>query len=188
MTTRDTYQVQEWEDLPSENTPVSAARLGHMEQGISDAMDNRALKEIYGDNFISLGRQQGTPVGEKSVAVGESTIASGENSYAEGYLTYAIGNNSHAEGRGTRAAGDNQHVSGKYNVTDTKNKYAEIVGGGESYAAKNIRTLDWQGNAVYAGDVTNGQGISLNGLKEMIDNIMEIIQPSEPDEEGGETT
>lgn len=188
MATRDTYEVQTWEDLPSENTPVSAARLGHIEEGIKEAKDNRALKEIYDDNAINLGRLTNTTKGYRSTtggtgttasgyasdSWGEGSISSGNASHSEGSST-AKGNNSHSEGKGTIAGGNEQHVSGRFNVEDTSNQYAEIVGGGTSAInKKNIRTLDWQGNAFYAGNVTNGQGISLNSLKSAIDN-MEVI-------------
>lgn len=183
MATRDTYQVQEWEDLPSENTPVSAARLGHIEEGINDAMNNRALKDIYSDTAISLGRKEDTFPGYHSTAAGYDVTAYGNNSYAGGTRTVANANNSYAGGNGTIASCSEQHVGGRYNIEDY-NLYAEIIGGGTSeYDRKNIRTLDWQGNAVYAGDVTNGQGVSLNGLKEMIDNIMAVIQPNQEETE-----
>lgn len=47
------------------------------------------------------------------------------------------------------------HVQGTYNVKDTQGKYAHIVGNGasENYRS-NAHTLDWQGNAWYAGDVS----------------------------------
>lgn len=51
---RQTYQPQKWENLPSETTPVSAERLTHIEQGVTSAMDDRALKEIYDDDKINL--------------------------------------------------------------------------------------------------------------------------------------
>lgn len=39
------YQKQIWENLPSQNTPVSAERLNHMEDGIYEA--NEGLIEIH---------------------------------------------------------------------------------------------------------------------------------------------
>ncbi|MCM1219827.1 MAG: hypothetical protein NC548_35600 [Lachnospiraceae bacterium] len=102
-------------------------------------------------------------------AEGENTEASGSYSHAEGTGTKAKGIYSHAEGYGTVAAGAGQHTQGKWNIEDTENKYAHIVGGGETYdKPKNIHTLDWEGNAVYSGDVTNGNGVSLDGLMELI--------------------
>lgn len=225
--TRDTYEEQTWENLPSETTPVNAERLTHIEDGIKTAMDNRALKELYGDSAISIGRKSGTTVGGNSAAVGSNVEASqnfsvatglntraigyaahaegsqttarayahaegnstnasatyshaegyyttttGDGSHAEGYYTTAAGFGSHAEGSRTIASGDYSHVQGKFNVEDTDKKYAHIVGGGSSNTSrKNIHTIDWTGNAYYVGDVTNGAGISLNGLKTALDNI-----------------
>ncbi len=98
-----------------------------------------------------------TASGSSSHTEGYKTIASGEVSHAEGHTTVASGLHSHAEGRGTIAAGQRQHVQGKFNVEDTKNKYAHIVGGGSSDTdRKNIHTLDWDGNAEFAGKVYAG--------------------------------
>lgn len=86
-------------------------------------------------------------------AEGQQTNASGFTAHAEGGVTEALGNYSHAEGRGTIAAGQYQHVQGKFNVEDTNDEYAHIVGGGSQSERKNIHTLDWEGNAKYTGDV-----------------------------------
>lgn len=112
MATRDTYTKQEWENLPSEETPITAERLTHIEDGIKNAMDNRALKEIYGDYDISLGRKNGTTVGSFSTAEGNSNVASEYCSHAEGYSNIASAIKSHAEGESTHAAGDSAHSEG----------------------------------------------------------------------------
>ena len=91
--------------------------------------------------------------GNASHAEGEYTTASGNASHAEGSNTIASGYNSHAEGSGTIAKGDNSHTQGKYNIEDTNNKYAHIVGNGTYSARSNAHTLDWSGNAWYAGQV-----------------------------------
>lgn len=200
MATRDTYTKvhEDWKGRPDKTTPVMPEDLEHIEQGIKDAMDNRALKEIYDDDAINLGRRSGTSVGSHSTAEGNGNLASGQNSHAEGMNTEssgfnshaegygtkatasgshaengnteASGTNSHAEGMGTKAIGYAQHVSGKYNQPN--NNLAAIVGGGTSDSdRKNIHTLDWAGNAYFSGDVTNGSGVSLNSLKSAIDNI-----------------
>ena len=97
--------------------------------------------------------------GAKSHAEGGGTTASGQCSHAEGSGTIASGDFSHAEGNSTKASGKNQHVQGKYNIEDTASKYAHIIGNGASNARSNAHTLDWNGNAWYAGDVYTG-GIS----------------------------
>lgn len=163
-----------------------------------------AKKSIYGDESISLGRKADTTVGAKSFAQGHNVTASGGYSsalgygttasnacsYAEGYGTVSDAPRSHAEGEDTKAhgrcshtegtqtiaSGENQHVQGKYNVEDTQNKYAHIVGGGDATTRKNIHTLDWQGNAEFAGDVkahdANGNEFSLVNHTHIVDNAL----------------
>lgn len=90
-----------------------------------------------------------------SHAEGDNTTASGNSSHAEGYITTASGEYSHAEGRTTIAQGNNQHVQGKYNIADTTS--AHIVGNGsDSSNRSNAHTLDWNGNAWFAGDIYTG--------------------------------
>lgn len=106
-------------------------------------------------NIYSYARgDQAKATGSYSHAEGVKTTASGECSYAEGYQTKASGQESHAEGMGTIAAGSYQHVEGQYNIEDTENKYAHIIGKGTRLKKRNIHTVDWSGNAEYAGDVT----------------------------------
>lgn len=103
----------------------------------------------------SEGRET-TASGKNSHAEGYGTLSSGENSHAEGVSTVASGRGSHAEGEGTSAMSALQHVEGKYNIKDYV-KYAHIVGNGTSDSARsNAHTLDWSGNAWYAGKVSVG--------------------------------
>ena len=116
-----------------------------------------------------------TASGNCSHTEGNNTKASGEYSHAEGNSTKASGNHSHAEGYCTTASGYAQHVQGKYNVIDESNKYAHIVGGGSrEVERKNIHTLDWNGNAEYAGDVA----ATVNGKKVPMSTLVDIfLQP-----------
>lgn len=95
-----------------------------------------------------------------SHAEGYNTVARGTNSHAEGYFSEAFGYASHAEGRGTKASDDSQHVQGKYNISDTTS--AHIVGNGAFQNNSNAHTLDWQGNAWFAGDVYTGSTSGTN--------------------------
>ena len=98
--------------------------------------------------------------GNYSHSEGYSAEASGENSHAEGTNTRAIGLNSHVEGFQTKASSEDQHVQGRYNIEDTENKYAHIVGNGTYDSNKdkelrsNAHTLDWNGNAWYQGKLS----------------------------------
>ena len=102
----------------------------------------------------------GLAQGNGSHAEGQNTFAIGHNSHAEGTRTRAEGHNSHAEGESTIAAGKNQHVQGRYNAEDFNEKYAHIVGNGyedqnapAGMIRSNAYTLDWDGNAWFAGAV-----------------------------------
>lgn len=94
--------------------------------------------------------------GDYSHAEGNSSSAIGNQSHTEGSMTQAIGVNSHSEGEATVANGESQHVQGKYNIEDTNGTYAHIVGNGSGSARSNAHTLDWSGNAWYAGTVSAG--------------------------------
>lgn len=91
---------------------------------------------------------------QHSHAEGDSTEATGYCSHAEGSDTKASGQHSHAEGYYTLASSKYQHVQGKFNISDTTDTYAHIVGNGLDYLSRsNAHTLDWNGNAWYAGTV-----------------------------------
>ena len=91
--------------------------------------------------------------GYASHAEGSETLASSYYGHAEGFKTQATGNYAHSEGRYTIANGDTQHVQGKYNIK-LGSAYAHIVGNGKSEEERsNAHTLDWDGNAWYAGQV-----------------------------------
>lgn len=95
-----------------------------------------------------------TASGEYSHAEGNSTNASGSYSHAEGQSTGARGDYSHAEGYATKASSVYQHAQGKYNIEDTSNRYAHIVGNGRNISNRsNAHTLDWEGNAWFAGTI-----------------------------------
>ena len=98
-------------------------------------------------------------------AEGLNSTASGEAAHAQGYMTSAGGAASHSEGFGTSANSKAQHAQGEYNIVDTagtngtRGTYAHIVGNGTADNARsNAHTLDWSGNAWFAGDVTDGGG------------------------------
>lgn len=144
-----------WKDKPDKSTPLLAEDLMHIEQGIYDNSANMALKEIYNDQYIDLSSiKHGQDAGGFSVMFGLNAKASGIGAMAQG--------------TGVVAKGIEQFAHGRYNVEDTAGKYAEIVGGGSSGAPKNIHTLDWNGNAEFAGDVSTPK-YSLNQIGEKLD-------------------
>ena len=78
----------------------------------------------------------------------------------------ASGGCSHAEGYKTIASSFSQHVQGNRNIEDPNGIYAHIVGNGRLIGTgdgdgdierrSNAHTLDWDGNAWFAGDVYIG--------------------------------
>lgn len=116
--------------------------------------------------------------GANATAFGSGTSASSASAHAEGSSTEASGQVAHAEGTGTIAANRSQHVEGEYNVQDPsgnepsgRGTYQHIVGNGTSNSNRsNAHTMDWNGNAWYAGDVyvgsTSGTGMD-NGSKKL---------------------
>ena len=93
-------------------------------------------------------------------AEGDGTKATKWGAHAEGCNSESSGYYSHVEGYFTKASSDHQHVQGRYNIEDAEGKYAHIVGNGAKdqttnwkEVRSNAHTLDWKGNAWYAGDV-----------------------------------
>lgn len=95
----------------------------------------------------------GTASGYASHIEGGGCHAQGSCSHSEGLATTTKGKYSHSEGRHTIAGSDAQHVEGASNIEDTEGKYIHIAGNGEFGAPSNAHTLDWDGNAEFAGDV-----------------------------------
>ena len=121
-----------------------------------------------------------------SHAEGEYTTASWDNSHAEGYYTKASGDSSHAEGGYTLASSNYQHVQGKFNIEDTNNTYAHIVGNGSGTNTRsNAHTLDWNGNAWFAGNVYIG-GSKQDEGKELVtkDYVNDAIEASNAIKDG----
>lgn len=115
--------------------------------------------------------------GDASHAEGISNIAFGDGSHAEGYYTETRGMYSHAEGQNNIARGecshvegiynvalgDYQHIEGRYAIVDQGDLYAHIVGNGTSTTERsNAHTLDWDGNAWYAGNFSADGNIILS--------------------------
>ena len=142
--------------------------------------------------YVSMGRSTGTSAGNYSTALGKYVIAMGEasfahgdstsafgvNSHAEGFSATATGTGSHAEGYNTIAASDYQHAEGKWNIEDSNNKYAHIVGNGNANKKSNAYTLDWSGNGVFAGKVTVGKAPTSNmdvATKQYVDTAVSNV-------------
>nr|DAP58067.1 MAG TPA: hypothetical protein [Caudoviricetes sp.] len=144
----------------------------------SDAFAEGYLTSASGFNAHAEGSRTNA-LGGNSHAEGGNTRASGDWSHAEGAGARANGDVSHAEGYHTIARHKSQHVQGEYNIEDDstaaateRGNYVHMVGNGTaSNARSNAHTLDWSGNAWFAGDVYVGSTSGTNkdaGSKKLI--------------------
>lgn len=116
--------------------------------------------------------QNTTASGSYSHAEGFKTTASGFASHAEGDETAALVYYSHAEGYGTIAASSSQHVQGKFNIEDANDKYAFIIGNGNTTGTgeetiitrSNAFAVDWNGK-IYQNNATEGVDLSVISTK-----------------------
>ena len=149
----------------------------------NDEMKKAALllegcKNITSGGYSHAEGSNNTASGYSSHAEGRSNTASGYSSHAEGSNNTASGDYSHAEGVHTEASGYATHVQGKYNIIQSatgpnyRGKYCHIIGNGTSDTARsNAHTLDWDGNAWFAGDVYTGGTAMDSGAKKLATEV-----------------
>jgi len=129
------------------NTTRARGDYSHAEGYFSEASGNYSHAE----------GQETMAQGVAAHAEGYDSMAWSSYSHAEGYYTVANKEGAHAEGKYTYASSEYQHTQGKFNIQDNTGTYAHIVGNGTSNSERsNAHTLDWNGNAWYAGSVSAG--------------------------------
>lgn len=164
---KDNDKLITTKELNEKQTEIEKKIPAEKGTGTNSIMLKGASNTASGTNASALGGYN-TASGDYSFTAGQSNKAIGRYSHTEGYMneahqnaahaegenTRALGYFSHSEGRGTIANATAQHAQGKYNVKDTENKYAHIVGNGKSDTERsNAHTLDWNGNAWFAESV-----------------------------------
>lgn len=178
--------------------------------------DDVEYRQNYQLAIIDEQWQKVPPAGVRTSSSGEIfnnyniNTASGYYSHAEGNNTKAKGAYSHTAGVGTIANSPAQYVFGSYNIEDTaetsapniqgymSRDYIHIVGNGTSNSKRsNAHTIDWSGNAEYAGDVkANACGgenpVSLVEVADEVANVKQVFmvtasKTSTASEEGIET-
>lgn len=142
-----------------ENTIDATTEYGHAEGYKNQVNGNYGHAEGQENIVSGIGAHaeglRNAATGDYSHAQGQNNVASGAAAAVMGEDTTAEGIASLAIGKGTIAKGNYSFVHGKYNSTKNYDRYAEIVGGGETpEAGDNIYTLDWQGNAKFKGNLT----------------------------------
>lgn len=137
----------------SEST--ASALAAHAEGSNTEASAGSAHAEGVGTEASGVGAH----------AEGNNSVASGAYSHAEGSNTEASATASHAGGAGTIAQGPYQTVVGVYNTAEGdgsssgSNHLLFIVGNGtDDNNRSNALTVDWNGNLVAGGHVSDGYG------------------------------
>lgn len=103
------------------------------------------------------GLKSGIINGSSSTATGDYAVALNDGNDVEG-------NRAVAQGHGTKASGKNQMVMGKWNVEDTNDTYAAIIGGGTANNRRaNIFTVNWDGDTWLAGDLAVAGDANITG-------------------------
>lgn len=185
-------------EIEEQGPTVGAVGYGEGSEVFNDYNNN-----VADGQFCHAEGYNTSATGSCTHAEGYLTEASTSHSHAEGYVTKATyiaahaegasteanGENSHAEGYQTIAGSKNQHVQGRFNVEDTAETYAHIVGNGTARNNRsNAHTLDWDGNAWYAGDVYVGgtsqaDATALGAKLSALDSRLSAIE-STPNAEG----
>lgn len=103
---------------------------------------------VFGDENVVKGTLS-SAIGTNNIVTSECSIALGSSNTVSGVCSSAIG-------RKLKASGDGQNVVGHYNIEDTENKYAFIVGNGSSENARSNAL-----GVCYDGDVEiNGNSVN----------------------------
>lgn len=130
-------------------------------------------------------------------AEGYSTHATGKYSHAEGESSTASGEASHAQNEGTNVKGKAQTVIGTYNIIDDSSaathpgspaqsvaykQFAFIIGNGTATDSRsNALTVDWNGNEVIAGTLTQSSDKRLKThIAYLDDDAVEFIRGLKP--------
>ena len=135
---------------------TKAAGQGALAAGYSNTPGNVIAS---GDGALAYGSASTNPL----MASGTGALVGGAGGYAAGQYSIAISpSTASANDLGSVAIGDNVYAYGAYqwargrsNIMDTSNTYADIFGIDNQ---TNGYTLDWTGNATFAGTVTSASG------------------------------
>ena len=122
--------------------------------GMGGGSGNGADRNIYGDTFVSMGRKEGTYIGEYSFAFGRDCNASGRLSHAEGYNVRAINTCTHAEGSSASASGHASHAEGDGAKASGHTSHAE---GRNTEAIGEVSHAEGDGT-IALGDYSHAEG------------------------------
>lgn len=158
-TTGDYYSHAEGINCKATGSATHAEGMGTTASGYQAHSEGSGTKAT-GDYSHAEGSNS-EAIGQMSHAEGGTCKSVGDYSHAGGQTTTANGVGSFAHGHGTVASSQYQTALGKFNVEDTSNLYALLIGNGEENSRANILALDWDGNLHISGGLTDLSGNSL---------------------------
>ena len=173
------------------STSVSYQLTGPFASGRGAHAEGAGIAGAYGDGSHVEGYHQTSGQANSNGAHIEGysyniyARAYGSGAHVEGYNNTTSTNNSngiHIEGGYNYGQTPYQHVQGKYCIKDVDGTYADIVGNGTAdsdTARSNAYTLDWSGNATFAGTITSATGADYAEYFEWLDG-----NPEEEDRVG----
>ena len=154
---------------------ISLKPIGRAGTGAGAETFNHGANIASGDNSHTEGwgnvtsSNAGHTEGESNVTNGYAGHTEGVSNTTNGYAGHTEGvgnvtanNAGHTEGLFNFSGGRSQHVQGEYNAIDPeydenapdkRGKYVHIVGNGDANNLSNAHTLDWEGNAWFAGGI-----------------------------------
>lgn len=111
------------------------------------------FSHVEGSNNINIGYGahvegwNNTNFGYGAHVEGVNNLCTVNGGHVEGHYNIVNGSAAHAEGYRTIASSPYQHVGGKWNIEDTANKYAFIIGNGITNERRsNAFTVSWDGD------------------------------------------
>lgn len=119
----------------------------------------------------------------------------GDGIHVEGAATFGRGTGAHIEGQGTWGIGNGTHIQGRFNdfdliqdyglggyqYTTNASNYAHVVGNGTAMDKRsNAHTLDWDGNAWYAGRI-KAEGIDFNMPSQNSKSVWKVTEKVTPE-------
>ena len=153
--------------------PLASGRGAHAEgAGVACAYGDGSHVEGY---HQTSGQAHGNGAHMEGYSYGIYARVYGSGAHVEGYNNTTDTNSSngvHIEGGYNYSRTPYQHVQGKYCIKDVDGTYADIVGNGTAdsdTARSNAYTLDWSGNATFAGTITSASGADYAEYFEWLD-------------------
>ena len=141
--------------------------IGYYNEKVDDALFliGNGINDEHRSNILVIQDNGDITIGDGDITVGDGNIIIGDGGITVGDGSITIGDGGITIGEGTNAT-DNQVVLGKYNVIDSNNTYAFIVGGGTTTSNRsNAIAIDWNGNIHVKGHIyAEANNSSLNGV------------------------